>query len=148
LRLRLEQGPTALYGYKVHVSKKSSFHLLWTDSTKRRKKMQKAGILVMILLLLTAFSGCKQEEGLPEMSTEAAAKITQENRHEQADTAKAAAMTGEQSLDDQDLKQPKIHFDQPEFDFGEVEAGDKVEHVYTFKNLGEAELEIIKVGSS
>ena len=45
-------------------------------------------------------------------------------------------------------KQPKVVFDRTEFDFGEIEAGEEVEHVYTFKNTGEANLVVEKVHSS
>ncbi|MBI1306570.1 MAG: DUF1573 domain-containing protein [Bacteroidetes bacterium] len=41
--------------------------------------------------------------------------------------------------------QPKIKFTESEFDFGNIEEGSKVEHVFTFINEGSAPLVIIKV---
>ena len=45
-------------------------------------------------------------------------------------------------------KQPKIRFDQPDYDFGEVEAGDEVEHAFVFENAGDDLLSIEKVLTS
>jgi hypothetical protein len=43
---------------------------------------------------------------------------------------------------------PKIFFEQTEYDFGNVDQGEKVEHLYLFKNTGDAALLISKVRSS
>ncbi len=45
-------------------------------------------------------------------------------------------------------KQPKISFENPDFDFGKIFKGEKVEHIYTFENHGEGVLEISKVKTS
>jgi hypothetical protein len=41
-----------------------------------------------------------------------------------------------------DGKVPKIIFDETEFNFGSVQAGEVVKHTYTFKNTGEGQLVI------
>lgn len=45
-------------------------------------------------------------------------------------------------------KGPQIQVDQPDFAFGEVLQGDKVNHVFTFNNIGDETLTITKVKSS
>lgn len=37
-------------------------------------------------------------------------------------------------------KMPAVEFESTDHDFGTINEGDKVEHVYTFKNVGEADL--------
>ena len=54
----------------------------------------------------------------------------------------ATADTGDQS------GTPDIEFAALEYDFGEVDQGDKVEHVFKFKNVGDADLVIDRVKSS
>lgn len=43
---------------------------------------------------------------------------------------------------------PKIFFDTPNFDFGKIYKGQKVEHIFKFENQGKIDLEISKVKSS
>ena len=43
---------------------------------------------------------------------------------------------------------PDIFFDEPDFDFGDVYSGSKVEHTFRFKNNGNGELRISKAKSS
>lgn len=40
---------------------------------------------------------------------------------------------------------PKIKFEHKKFDFGEVEQGDNVKHIFTFKNIGDDTLLISKI---
>ncbi|MDR4498979.1 MAG: DUF1573 domain-containing protein [Candidatus Scalindua sp.] len=42
-------------------------------------------------------------------------------------------------------KQPVIFFDNPDFDFGKMFKGEKVEHIYAFENRGDEVLEISRV---
>lgn len=46
------------------------------------------------------------------------------------------------SRDENSGKVPVMTFEEKEFDFGTINEGDKVEHVFTFKNTGEADLVI------
>ena len=59
-----------------------------------------------------------------------------------ADTA-----TSQDPSSPEQQKKPRIEFDRVKFDFGEVDAGEKVEHIFTFKNKGDAPLIIEKVKS-
>ena len=43
---------------------------------------------------------------------------------------------------------PKILFEQTEYDFGKMDQGVKVEHLFVFKNTGDAPLVVDKVRSS
>lgn len=43
---------------------------------------------------------------------------------------------------------PDIYFEGPDYNFGEIFMGDKVEHIFRFKNLGKGKLEIDKIQSS
>jgi hypothetical protein len=43
---------------------------------------------------------------------------------------------------------PKIEFETTEFDFGTIKEGDKVEHVFKFKNIGKTELVILNAQAS
>jgi hypothetical protein len=45
-------------------------------------------------------------------------------------------------------KVPVIYAPQPDFDFGTVKQGERVEHVFTIKNTGTADLEIIRAKGS
>jgi len=52
---------------------------------------------------------------------------------------------------DRDAQQgtfPKIEFEESEFDFGTIEQGTAVEHIFKFKNTGEAPLVIVDAKSS
>lgn len=106
--------------------------------------MRKKAVLAFVFLAFLATIGCAQKDSGPEESAKPA-KASPFVRSaavgvldEQMATAKEATQMGT----------PKIEFPQGEFDFGEVEAGTKVEHVFTFKNTGDAPLKIEKVGSS
>ncbi|MGR3293067.1 MAG: DUF1573 domain-containing protein [Candidatus Scalindua sp.] len=46
------------------------------------------------------------------------------------------------------VKKPELFFENPDFDFGKIYKGDKVEHVYKFENRGKATLVIKKVKPS
>jgi hypothetical protein len=50
--------------------------------------------------------------------------------------------------DEQKKNAPKIEFDNITFNFDTIKAGDKAEHVYTFKNIGKSDLTIRKVTPS
>lgn len=52
-------------------------------------------------------------------------------------TTEVAATSSEESG-----KEPVMTFEEKEFDFGAIKEGDKVEHVFTFKNTGESDLVI------
>ncbi len=43
---------------------------------------------------------------------------------------------------------PKLSFETPDYDFGEVFRGEEIEHVYKFKNIGKGELNIKEIKTS
>lgn len=47
-----------------------------------------------------------------------------------------------------DGKYPVMTFKETEFDFGQIKQGDKVEHIFSFKNTGEADLIITNARAS
>ena len=58
------------------------------------------------------------------------------------------ALTAWQVFAFQSEKAPKIKFDTDMYDFGDIDKGKKVETVFTFKNIGDAPLEIQNVTTS
>lgn len=85
--------------------------------------------LILIIAVISAFSftSCKED---------AAAKVSQEKVAE-AETRDANAG-----------KFPKMIFEESEFDFGTIDQGTNVEHVFKFTNTGEAPLVIVDAKSS
>ena len=85
--------------------------------------------IILILAVITAFSftSCKEN---------AASKVIKEKVAE-AETRDASAS-----------KFPKMIFTETEFDFGTIDQGTSVEHVFEFTNTGEAPLVIVSAKSS
>jgi hypothetical protein len=105
--------------------------------------MHKKEHLILILLLLLAVAGCNGEEKGPAQATQEvlASAAGQRGSHQgAADSQDVQAKAPE-------TEKPKIVFDQKAFDFGEVEAGEKIEHIFAFRNEGEGTLTIHKVRS-
>jgi hypothetical protein len=87
----------------------------------------KKSILIVAVLSVFAFSSCKDK---------ASDKVKEEN------VATAASRDAESG------KFPAIKFDETQFDFGTIDQGTHVEHVFKFKNTGEAPLMIVNAKSS
>ncbi len=114
--------------------------------------------ILLVLFFLSTSMGCKpvpadsQGQGKEEKA-EAPAKLASnadgaKDRKSQAVSAQGRAPDGEVAPLPGIVKQPKIVFDALEFDFGLIEAGEKITHSFTFQNKGDAVLHIDKVGSS
>ena len=87
----------------------------------------KKSILIIAVLSVFAFSSCKEN---------AADKVNEENVAAAADRdAKAGEL-------------PIMTFEENQFDFGTIEGGTAVEHVFKFKNTGTAPLVIVDAKSS
>lgn len=87
----------------------------------------KKSVLIVAVLSVFAFSSCKDN---------AADKVKEEN------VATAEARDAESG------KFPVITFEESSFDFGTIDQGTHVEHVFKFKNTGEAPLMIVNAKSS
>ena len=105
--------------------------------------MHKTGALILVLLVLAVMVNCAKENNGP-------AEATQEVL---ADSSEAASV--EQGTDGAEQSQagsteagkPRIAFAEKDFDFGKVETGETIEHVYKFRNTGDGTLVIHKVRS-
>ena len=87
----------------------------------------KKSILIVAVLSVFAFSSCKEN---------AADKVNEENVAAAADRdAKAGDL-------------PVMTFTESEFDFGTIDAGTNVEHVFKFTNTGKAPLVIVDAKGS
>lgn len=87
----------------------------------------KKGLLLLAVIAAMAFTSCKDN---------AADKVKAENVEEAAER------------DAQAVVYPVISFEETEFDFGEIEQGTNVEHVFKFTNTGNAPLVITDATSS
>ncbi len=87
----------------------------------------KKSILIVAVVSVFAFSSCKDN---------AADKVNEEN------VATAEARDAESG------KFSAITFEESSFDFGTIDQGTNVEHVFKFKNTGEAPLMIVNAKSS
>jgi hypothetical protein len=80
--------------------------------------------LVYLTLVLFAFAGCK--------NTNDGTKID------------ASAIEN----DGTNVKEPKFSFNETNWDFGKITEGDRVEHTFKFKNVGESDLIISNCSAS
>lgn len=87
----------------------------------------KKSILIVAVLSVFAFSSCKDT---------AADKVNEEN------------VTAAADRDANSEKFPVITFEEEQFDFGTINKGTHVEHVFKFKNTGDAPLMIVNAKSS
>ncbi|MGB3343955.1 MAG: DUF1573 domain-containing protein [Aequorivita sp.] len=87
----------------------------------------KKSFLIVAVLSVFAFSSCKDN---------AADKVNEEN------VATAADRDAESG------KFPVITFEESQFDFGTIAQGTNVEHIFKFKNTGDAPLMIVDAKSS
>ena len=79
-------------------------------------------ILMFAVIIAITFTSCKED---------AAAKVSKE-KVEKAETRDANSG-----------KFPKMEFTEKEYDFGTIDQGTNVEHVFKFTNTGEAPLVIV-----
>ncbi len=99
------------------------------------------GIALFVVLTLGLSAACQVEEAVEkETSAPVETQAVVKDVVPDAGVQKTAANSTS--------KEPRIEFAQTEFDFGEVEAGEKVQHTFSFKNVGDADLVIAKVRSS
>jgi len=105
--------------------------------------MRKMGVLILVLLVLAVIANCAQENSGP-------AEATQEvlaGSSEAASVEQGTDGTDESQPGSTEAGKPRIAFSQKDFDFGKVETGEKIEHIYEFRNTGDGTLLIHKVRS-
>ncbi len=106
--------------------------------------MGRTGTFLFILCLAAVFSACSGKQNGHETMPQTA----DPGPIVKAGEVVASPAQGEQAPGDQEAKTPVIVFESTEFDFGAVDQGEKVEHVFKFRNTGNADLHIEKVRSS
>lgn len=114
------------------------------NGPRRKRRGTPRTAISCILLMAVAFAGCNKaqtaQEGIPEET---------ENLHAPTSpTSEKTAGALSDAAEKPAPKQPKIRFDKPDYDFGEVEAGDEVEHTFVFENAGDDLLSIKEVLTS
>ena len=114
------------------------------NGTQRKRRGTPRTAVFCILLMAVASAGCSKEptaqEGIPEET---------KNLHAPTLPTSEKAPGALSDADEKSVpKQPKIRFDQTDYDFGEVEAGDEVEHTFVFENTGDDLLSIKEVLTS
>jgi hypothetical protein len=106
-------------------------------------KMGKTGVLIFVFLVLAVMPNCTRENSGPaEATQEVLAGSSEAASVEQGTNGIAESQTGTT-----EAGKPRIAFAQKEFDFGKVETGERIEHVYEFRNTGNGTLLIHKVRS-
>ncbi len=93
--------------------------------------------LVLIVIPLVSYKGFLN-----------AAPSSSDSSNEDAAVSKDVTVKDEGISNDTSGQSPKIYFENPNYDFGKIIKGQKVEYVYKFENQGNIDLEIIKVKSS
>ena len=111
---------------------------------KGDNEMRKTGAFILVLLVLLVIANCKKEESGPAQAT----KEVPGNSSEEVALKQVTTDSADSGAEAPDEGRPSIAFDQKDFDFGKVETGDKVEHLFSFRNTGNGVLKIHKVRSS
>ena len=105
--------------------------------------MRKTGVLILFLLVLAVVANCaKDDSGPAEARQEVLAGSSEPDVVKQATDDTEPPQPGST-----EAGKPRIAFAQKSFDFGKVETGEKIEHVYEFRNTGDGPLLIHKVRS-
>jgi curli biogenesis system outer membrane secretion channel CsgG len=105
--------------------------------------MRKTGVLILVLLVLAVMANCAQENSGPAEATQAVPA----GSSEVASVEQVTDGTEESQAGSTEAGKPRIAFAQKDFDFGKVETGETIEHIYKFRNTGDGTLVIQKVRS-
>ena len=105
--------------------------------------MRKTGVLVLLLLVLAVVANCAKEDSGPAEAKEEVLAASSETGAVKQEMGGAEALQAGST----EAGKPRIAFAQKDFDFGKVETGEKIEHVYEFRNTGDGTLVIHKVRS-
>jgi len=86
--------------------------------------MRRGGVFILVFLMLAVFTDYTRQKTMP-----------------------GVARAQELQSQTEDGERPSIVFSETVFDFGEIDVGEKVEHIFAFRNRGDATLVIGKVRS-
>lgn len=99
----------------------------------------KKTMLMLAAVAMIAFTACKDEG-------KASKEMTDNNNQEMAESA--GDQSSDNTADKKSEKYPVLTFDENPHDFGTVENGSQLEHVFTFTNTGDAPLKVMKAKPS
>jgi hypothetical protein len=105
--------------------------------------MRKTGVLILLLLVLGFTANCAREDEGPAEATQEVVASSSDAAAVQQNTEGAE----ESQAGSAESGKPRIAFDEKDFDFGKVETGEQIEHVYKFRNTGDGTLVVHKVRS-
>jgi hypothetical protein len=94
--------------------------------------------------MVAAVAGCSSGKTAKEEASEGA----DGSSNPTASTADTSAGAQEDPAEEPAPMGPKIRFDQPDYDFGQIEAGEDVEHIFVFHNTGDELLSVEEVLTS
>lgn len=98
--------------------------------------------ILSIALVAFALVACDQAKNSKESSTPDAPEMKAANTDVTTVNLKDAAKSDEGTEVKSDAKVAAFEWDETQFDFGDIQQGDVVEHIFKFKNTGEAPLVI------
>lgn len=106
--------------------------------------MRKRRSIVLVLLVSCALAwGCKVES--KQQAPQSKSNLEKQQIAGQSGVSPAGEIPKQTT---RASEKPKIFFEQTEYDFGKLDQGTKVEHLFLFKNTGNAPLLVNKVRSS
>jgi hypothetical protein len=109
------------------------------DHSKKRGVPRAA--FLFLLLWAFAYAGCRQEQAGSDVQNRHAADPRPSTSSSSADLPGTASA----DVGDPPAGHPKVRFVDPRYDFGDVEAGDEIEHTFPFENAGDAPLLLNRV---
>lgn len=104
---------------------------------------------LMIITVLFLATACKKEDASSKIdATKSAIAPADPNAVNPEGTLALPKTESEKPAPPADGKYPVMTFEETEYDFGDIKQGDKVEHIFKFKNTGESDLLISNAKAS
>lgn len=114
--------------------------------------MRTRSTLILLLSVVSLMISCKKNESITDVNQtyDSIQSNTSQGTKKVFDEAadNTAVEETAKPLPPADGKYPVLTFNETEHDFGKIKQGDKVEHVFKFKNTGEADLIITDAKAS
>jgi Protein of unknown function (DUF1573) len=128
----------------VHGSATGSHGQVEGLSTRRRSGTSGVFLLAAVLLSTALCAGCEKDQAKPGEIQETLRNRPAPGSPPPEDAPPEQTPSARNTIP----HAPRIRFDQTHHDFGEVEAGEEVEHTFTFRNVGDDVLAVKKVLTS